>query len=125
MAEMPWKSLVEPDPEREYLALLTFLPVGPLRTMPAFMRSTQAVRGQLEGAEGLVGYSLRAKPLSRQFWTLSVCEDEEHLQRFVRQSPHREVMASLARTLGGFRTTRFSLQGSAVPPAWDDALARG
>ncbi|MGH2995256.1 MAG: hypothetical protein ACRDON_01905 [Gaiellaceae bacterium] len=125
MAEMPWKSLVEPDPEREYLALLIFLPVGRLRTMPAFMRYTQAVRGQLEEAEGLAGYSLRAKPLSRQFWTLSVWEDEEHLRRFIREPPHSEVMATLARSLGGFKTTRFSVRGSAVPPAWDDALARG
>lgn len=125
MPDMPWKSFAEPDPEQEYLAVLTFLPVGRLRAMPSFMRYTQAVRRQLDGTEGVVGYTLRAQPLRRRFWTLSVWEDEEHLQRFIRESPHREAMASVARSLSGFKTTRFSLQGSAVPPAWDEALARG
>jgi hypothetical protein len=37
-----------------------------------FFRGVSAVRKQLANADGLVGYTLRAKPLARDYWTLSV-----------------------------------------------------
>ena len=124
MPAMPWKSLGEPEPEREYLCLLTYLPLGRLSKLPAFLKYVRAVQRQLDETEGVVGYALRAKPLSRRFWTLSAWENEERLSEFVRETPHRDAM-SLSRSLSGFKTTRFSVAGSSVPPSWDNALARG
>ena len=49
-----------------------------------FFRAATALRKQLAGAEGLVGYSLRAKPLSRSYWTLSVWNDQTALEQFMR-----------------------------------------
>jgi hypothetical protein len=37
-----------------------------------FFQGVSAVRKQLATADGLVGYTLRAKPLARDYWTLSV-----------------------------------------------------
>jgi heme-degrading monooxygenase HmoA len=123
MPAMPWKSFGEADPEREYLCLLTYLPLTRVSKLPAFLKYVRAVQGQLEETEGVVGYALLAKPFSRRYWTLSAWESEERLSQFVREAPHRDAMG-LSQALSGFTTTRFSVPGSSVPPSWDDALAR-
>jgi quinol monooxygenase YgiN len=121
---LPWTGLVEPDPEGEYLVVLTYLPLTRLSRLPAFLRYVRRIRGQLAGTEGLVGYSLLARPLRSRYWTLSVWRDRAALDDFVRRPPHRDAMAELPRALQGFRTTVWSASGGAVPPSWDDALAR-
>jgi heme-degrading monooxygenase HmoA len=59
-----------------------------------------AIRKQLAGADGLVGYTLRAKPLARDYWTLSVWQDETALRAFMRTPPHVGVMSSLRPLMG-------------------------
>lgn len=122
--EMPWKQISEPDGGRDYLALVTYLPLQRRRRFPSFVRSIQAVRGQLKDAPGLVGYSLKAKPLKLDFWTLSVWEDEGALQAFVPQNPHAGAMRLFGGGMANFRIERWTLAGTAVPPTWRDALAR-
>lgn len=121
---MPWKPLREPEPQGEYLILLTHLPMRRIAKLPRFLRSVRRIQKQLDGTEGLLGYSLLAKPLRSDYWTLSAWESDDALQRFVRESPHREVMVDLPRDLSGFRTIRWTADGAALPPSWDDALAR-
>jgi heme-degrading monooxygenase HmoA len=123
---LPWKALREPQPEREYLVLLTFLPLSRLSKLPRFLSFVRKIRRQLDaGPEGLIGYSLLAKPLRSRYWTLSVWEDDAALGRFIQESPHREAMEELPKVLSGFHITRWKSSGSAVPPDWDDALTRG
>jgi hypothetical protein len=123
---LPWKAFGEPSPEREYLVVLTFLPLRRLSKLPLFLASVQKIRRQLNAVpEGLIGYSLLAKPLRSNYWTLSAWEDDDALGRFIEASPHREVMQELPNVLSGFRVTRWTSPGTAVPPAWSDALARG
>jgi len=74
--------------------------------------------------EGLLGYSMLAKPLRSQYWTLSAWKDSASLARFVREPPHREAMRELPNHLTGFRTVRWTSPGAALPPRWDDALSR-
>jgi quinol monooxygenase YgiN len=121
---LPWTTLVQPGAEREYLVVLTYLPLTRLSRLPAFLRYVRSIRGQLAGTEGLIGYSPLARPLRSRYWTLSVWRDQAALDEFVRRPPHRDAMAELPLALQGFRTTVWSSPGSAVPPSWDDALAR-
>ena len=123
---LPWKAFGEPQPEREYLVVLTFLPLRRLSKLPLFLASVRKIRQQLDaGPGGLIGYSLLAKPLRSNYWTLSVWDDADALGRFIEESPHRDVMQALPQVLRGFGVTRWTSPGTAVPPAWGDALARG
>jgi quinol monooxygenase YgiN len=123
---LPWRALGEPQPEREYLVLLTFLPLRRLSKLPRFFAYVRKIRRQLDaGPEGLIGYSLLAKPVRSNYWTLSVWEDAAALGRFIQESPHRDAMEELPKVLSGFRTTRWTSPGNAVPPGWSDALTRG
>jgi len=65
-----------------------------------FFRGVSAVREQLAAADGLAGYTLRAKPLARDNWTLSVWTDETALREFMRTAPHVRLMTSLKPFMG-------------------------
>ena len=58
-----WNHLREPEPGREYLALLTYLPLKRYRTIPRFLGYARRVEAQLRETEGVIGYGLRAKAL--------------------------------------------------------------
>lgn len=122
--DMPWIALTPVDPSREYLVLLSYLPLRKYSKIPTFLRYTLQVQGQLRRTAGATGYSMRAKALSRKFWTLSVWESERALMDFVLNLPHGDVMKSLAPHMGATKFTRWKLPGSAVPPNWDDAVRR-
>ncbi len=47
------------------------LPLSRLTSTLRFVRAVGAVRKQLADAAGLIGYTLRARPLARDYWTLS------------------------------------------------------
>jgi quinol monooxygenase YgiN len=119
-----WKMLREPEPSREYVLLLTYLPMRRPTRLPRFLGYVRKIQKQLELADGLVGYSLLAKPLSSNYWTLSAWEDDAALRRFVGERPHREAMRELPRYLSGFRTIRWTAAGQTLPPSWGEALAR-
>ena len=122
--DMPWIALAPVDPSREYLVLLSYLPLRKYSKIPIFLRYTSQIQGQLRRTAGAAGYSMRAKVLSRKFWTLSVWESERALMDFVLNLPHGDVMKSLAPHMGATKFTRWKLPGSAVPPNWDDAVRR-
>jgi hypothetical protein len=122
--DMPWKALAPADKAREYFVLLSYLPLRTFSKMPAFFLFTLQIQRQLRETPGAIGYSLRAKPLSRKFWTLSVWESERALMDFVAKVPHGEVMRTLSPHMGPTKFTNWKLLGSALPPSWNDAIRR-
>jgi quinol monooxygenase YgiN len=122
--DMPWKALGQAEQNREYFALLSFLPLKRYRKIQRFLQFTFQIQRQLSATPGAIGYSLRAKPLSRKFWTLSVWESERALTDFVNKVPHGEVMKALAPYMETTKFTRWEIAGSAIPPNWDDAMRR-
>ncbi len=80
--------------EREYLALLSYLPLKGYRKMLRFARHVRAIQKRLADTPGVIGYSLRAKLLRHRFWTVSVWEGEEALNAFVMREPHRTTMGA-------------------------------
>ena len=124
MVDTPWKSFLTPDRGREYLALLSYLPLKGFRKMLALQRQSTKVGGQLAETRGLIGYSFRAKLSSHRFWTLSIWEDEPALMEFVGQDPHRATMGLLQPYMSETAFTRWTIRGSEVPPSWDDAIRR-
>ena len=124
MPALPWKSFAAAESGKEYAALLSHLPLNKWSAMPKFMRFTLQIRRQLASSEGLVGYSLDANVPGKEFWTLSVWEDEESLREFVRRVPHRTVMKDLLPHMGQTEFFPFKVDGSSVPPDWDDTRRR-
>lgn len=124
MLASPWQSFGAPAPDDDFLALLSYLPLKSYgRLLPFVIYSVQVVK-QLAASDGLLGYSLLARPFSKQFWTLSAWRNEDALQAFVRQIPHVRIMTALAPHMDQTKFVRWIVKGIQLPLSWDDALRR-
>lgn len=124
MPASPWRTIGSPDPHGDFVALLSYLPLKSYwRVVPFFIYTAQVVK-QLASAEGLLGYSFLARPLSKRFWTLSAWETEAALRYFVQQPPHKRIMTALAPHMDETMFVRWAVKGSQLPLNWDDALRR-
>ena len=124
MPASPWRAIRPAEVEREYLVLLSFLPLRRRWRVPWFLLQTARVARQLEQAPGLITYSFYARPLTGRFWTLSVWEDEGALQAFVSAPPHAAVMRVLVPHMGPTRFVRWTATGAQLPPSWEEAFRR-
>jgi hypothetical protein len=124
MAETLWRPFVKPEPNREYVAILTYLPLRSLLALPQFFHYSRRIQSQLKSASGLIGYSLLAHLLAKRFWTVSVSEDDVALAKFIHKQPHQEAMAVMRRFMGGSDFIRWRVKGGAVPPTWAEAMRR-
>lgn len=120
----PWQAFSQPDPRRQYVALLTYLALQHGWQTPLLLWHTTRIARQLRHSRGLVGYSLRSELLSRRFWTLSAWEDELALQAFVRTLPHARIMKMMAPRMRANSFIRWMVKGSELPLSWADALRR-
>jgi nitrite reductase/ring-hydroxylating ferredoxin subunit len=121
---LPWTSFTEAEVDKEYAALLSRLPLATFRAMPKFFRFVFGIRRQLAESEGLIGYSLDAHPLAKEFWTLSVWEDKDSLWRFVQKMPHSKAMQNLLPHMKQTEFFHFEVKGSSVPPDWQETRRR-
>ncbi len=122
--KLPWRTFRRPDPQREYLALMSYLPLSSFLSFPLFVWYALRVTRQLRRTPGLIAYSLEAKLLSREFWTLSAWESEELLQSFVKRFPHTAAMHWMAPRMGETFFTRYAVTGADLPLSWLEAHAR-
>src|SRR5712692_5113202 len=61
MPATPWRTFGSPDPNGDFVALLTYLPLKSYWRVPSFFYTAQVAR-QLASAQGLLGYSVLARP---------------------------------------------------------------
>ncbi|MGY1739653.1 MULTISPECIES: hypothetical protein [unclassified Blastococcus] len=124
MPTVPWRSRLAPEPDREYLVMASRLPLRSRAQVPRFLGMTLSVVRQLERTQGVVGYSLRAQPFAKTFWTLSAWTDGAALARFNRDQPHHAVTEKLRPHMGPTRFVTWTCRGDELPVAWDDAIER-
>lgn len=122
--DSPWKTLVPADKTSEYIALLSYLPLKKYRAIPRFLQFSFQIQKQLRDTPGVIGYSLRAKLVSRDFWTLSVWENEKALRDFVAKVPHGEAMKAMIPHMGPSKFTQWKVNASALPLRWEEAIKR-
>ncbi|HYT23885.1 MAG TPA: hypothetical protein VEW05_27045 [Candidatus Polarisedimenticolia bacterium] len=122
--DTPWIKFATPDTNREYFALLSYLPLNKYRAIPAFLKFSIQIQKQLGATPRIIGYSLRAKPFSRQFWTLSAWADEKPLMDFVMKIPHGQAMKAMMPHMGLTKFTKWKVLGSALPLRWEEAMER-
>jgi nitrite reductase/ring-hydroxylating ferredoxin subunit len=124
MPALPWTSLTEAEGDKDYPALLSRLPLKTFGAMPKFFRFFSGIRRQLSQTEGLIGYSMDAHPLAKEFWTLSVWEDRQSLWEFVKKMPHSQAMQDLLPHMKQTEFFHFEVKGSSVPPDWQETKRR-
>jgi quinol monooxygenase YgiN len=124
MPASPWRTFGSPDANGDFVALLSYLPLKSYWRLLPFVAYTAQIMKPLEKAEGLFGYSLLARPLSKRFWTLSVWKNEDALRAFVQHPPHVRIIAALAPHMDKTKFVPWMVKGSQLPLQWDDALHR-
>ena len=124
MPPLPWRTKTQAEPGRSYLVMASRPPLRSRRTVPRFLRLTLSVVRQLERTEGLVGYTLLAQPMKKTFWTLSAWTDQQQLDAFARAMPHLAIIRKLRPRMGPTRFSFWTVQGSALPVAWGEAIDR-
>jgi len=122
--DLPWTNRAEMEPGLEYLVMASHLPLKQITGTVRFFRAVSAIRKQLASADGLVGYTLRAKPLSRDYWTLSVWQDETALRAFMRTPPHAGLMSSLSPLMGPTKFMTWNIRAADGRPTLTGALQR-
>ena len=112
------------EPGSDYLVMASHLPLKRISSTVRFFRGVSAVRKQLAAADGLVGFTLRAKPLARDYWTLSVWKDEAALREFMRTPPHVQLMTSLKPHMGPTKFLTWTISMTDGRPNLAGALER-
>ena len=120
----PWKSIKVLQLDHEYVVLASSIPPHSRSSTRRLFGGASAVRKQLAQTEGVVGFSLLARPLRKQYATLSLWVDEQALAAFADASPHRELMAKLSPEMGPTKFVRWTINGSDGRPSWREALQR-
>jgi Domain of unknown function (DUF3291) len=112
------------EPGLDYLVMASHLPLKRMASAVLFFRGVSAIRKQLAAADGLVAYTLRAKPLTRDYWTLSVWQDQTALRAFMRTPPHAGLMTSLRPFMGPTRFATWTISAADGRPSLAGALQR-
>ena len=94
---------------------VTLLHLRRARDVPAFFRSSMAVRRQAIRAPGSRSVVMRARPLNRTFVTVSWWDDEAAVRAFVRAESHRSSMERWRPEMLDFQNHTFAGTPGVVP----------
>jgi hypothetical protein len=120
--DLPWTERAAMEPGNDYLVMASHLPLHRISSTVRFFRAVSAVRKQLATADGLVGYTLRARPLARDYWTLSVWDNQGALREFMRTPPHVQIMTSLKPVMGPTKFVTWTVSAADGRPSMASAL---
>lgn len=87
------------------------------------MKALSAWR-QVGSAPGCLGASLVARPLRREFFTLSAWADRDALYAFASTEPHHGIMRGLRPIMRTSTFTFWEVPADRLPLTWDDAKRR-
>ena len=119
MPALPWTTRTTPDPEATYVVMGSKLPLRGYRFIPRFLAHSMKIRRQLSRAEGLVGYALNARLTHKEFWTVSMWDSRDELQRFADTDPHAWIIRTKTRRMGQSKFVFWTCQGGETPIRWD------
>lgn len=123
MPALPWTSRTTPDPEATYVVMGSRLPLRGYRYIPRFLAHSMKIRRQLAGADGLVGYALNARLVHKEFWTVSVWESRDHLERFAKADPHAGIIRTKPERMAESKFVFWTCHGADTPVGWDTVAA--
>lgn len=124
MPAQPWTRIFTVDPGTELTVMASKLPLRSHRHIPAFLRWTLRIRGQLAQAPGLVGYSLDAHLLRKRFWTVSAWTSRAAIEKFVSREPHATAMAAIRPHMDDSAFVFWTATSDDLPISWADVRRR-
>ncbi|MGY0492396.1 DUF3291 domain-containing protein [Streptomyces sp. WG-D5] len=124
MPTLPWTTPNTPPARVEAHVFASRFETRTLWGALRFLLRTPAVWRQVGRARGAYGATLKAEPLKRTFWTLSVWESPKALRDFAATAPHAGISAGLRRQMrdAAFRTWETSTDE--LPLHWKDVQRR-
>ncbi len=111
--DLPWQASDIGDDAG--IVYVTHLHLRRLRDVPAFFRTSLAIRSQTMRSPGARSLMLRAQPLARRFTTVSWWDDEAAVRSFVRTDPHRSAMRRWGPQMLDFTNRSFPGTPGTVP----------
>ena len=124
MPALPWTSRSTPDPQATYVVMGSRLPLRGYRFIPRFMAHSMKIRRQLATAEGLIGYALNARLAHKEFWTVSVWQARDDLDRFAAANPHATIIRTKPERMRQSTFVCWTCQGRDVPVPWPAVAER-
>ena len=125
MPTLAWRATsAAPSPDTPAVVMASRFQLGRARNVPGFLYDSLLVRRQVLRTPGALGVSLIARPLKRQFLTLSAWSSTEALNQLVREEPHRSAMKRHRAGMTHSQFVFWDIDAGNLPVAWDDAIRR-
>jgi len=121
---LPWIPVHEPAPATEMVVMASRFRVRGYRHVLPFLVDSMRVLAQIRQADGVLGVSLVARPLRREFFTLSAWTDRAALDAAVGSEPHRSVMRRHRAAMADSAFTFWTAPATALPLTWEEADER-
>ncbi|HEY4419034.1 MAG TPA: hypothetical protein VGN22_05945 [Pseudonocardia sp.] len=124
MPALPWIPVHVPDPATEMVVMASRFRVRGYRHVLPFLIDSMRVLAQIRRADGALGVSLVARPLRREFFTLSAWKDRSALDAVVGSEPHRSVMRRRRPAMADSAFTFWTAPATELPLTWEEADQR-
>jgi heme-degrading monooxygenase HmoA len=118
MPALPWTSRAAPDPEATYVVMGSKLPLLGYRFIPRFLAHSMKIRRQLASTDGLIGYALNARLAHKEFWTVSVWQSRDELERFATTDPHATIIRTKSERMAESKFVFWTCRGRDLPVTW-------
>ncbi|MEV5828934.1 DUF3291 domain-containing protein [Spirillospora sp. NPDC052242] len=124
MPTLPWIPREAAAPDAEVVVMASRFEVRSLRHVPGFFLASLRLLRQARTAPGAHGFTLKAEPAKRTFWTLSAWRDDEALRAYAAAEPHRSTMRRQRAVMRDSTFVFWNVRGSELPLDWTDAQHR-
>lgn len=124
MPTLPWRTRTAEEGDARAVAMASRFRVRRHRDVPRFLLDSLRIHRQVLSASGLVGVALRARPLRREFLTLSAWRDHESLRDLVDAEPHGTAMRRHRPATDEATFVFFDVPVADLPLPWADVVRR-
>ncbi|MFD7292709.1 DUF3291 domain-containing protein [Streptomyces sp. NPDC059897] len=124
MPTLPWTTPNKPPAGVEAHVFASRFETRTLWGALKFFARTPTIWRQVGRASGAYGASLKAAPLRRTFWTLSVWESPKVLRDFAVTAPHAGISARLRGEMKDSTFLTWKASTDELPLDWKDVLSR-
>lgn len=124
MPALPWKPVLTSHSGRSSVVMASRFRLRSFSHVPRFLIDSLRIRRQIRAADGALGISLIARPLRREFLTLSAWRDRSALDAVVRAQPHLGAMRRHRSAMAEATFTFWDVPAAALPVTWDEARGR-
>lgn len=124
MPALPWISYPAEHRGDRVVVMASRFRVRGYRHVLPFLRDSMRIRAQVGRTRGAVGMALDAKPLRREFATLSAWTDRAALDALVTAEPHRSIMRRHHDSMADSRFAFWEADAADLPITWDEARRR-